>query len=446
MLWIALVPGTPDQNTPALESATEPADLKALSWWALQYGPRVCVLEQVVVTELEASARLFGGQKQLLQRIRSESVAQGVIGLAAAPTGLAALALTRHLPPPEPGAAVPAVACKRRDLVATLDRLPLVALTAVARHEAILVRIGCSTLADVRKLPRGGISRRFDADVLDALDRAYGLAPESYAWITAPEQFSARLEFPGRIEVAEGLIFGANRLLHQLKTWLAARQCGVTVITLHWEHDLQRRSEAKHGSLELRTAEATRDMQHLARLLSEHLARTVLNAPVVSIRLEATQVEALATASGLLLVEEQVHGESFQKLVERLSARLGAQNVVLGTPCADHRPQRMQAWQSASTAARTRKTPALPGYVQSHPAWILPQPLRLAMLRDRPVYQGPLTLLAGPERIEFGWWETREDLTLRDYFIAESQFAGLLWIYRQRLSDTIGWFLHGIYG
>ena len=412
----------------------------------MQYGPRVCVLEQVVVTEVEASARLFGGQKQLLQRIRCDSVEQGVVGLAAAPTGLAALALARHLPRTEPGVDVPAVACKQRDLVATLDRLPLTALSAVAKHETILVRIGCRTLADVRKLPRGGISRRFDADVLDALDQAYGLAPESYAWITVPEQFAASLEFLGRIEVAEGLVFGANRLLQQLKTWLAARQCGVTAITLHWEHDLQRRSEAKQGCLEIRTAEATRDMQHLARLLSEHLARTVLNAPVVSIRLEATQVEALPTASGILLVEEQTPGESFQKLVERLSARLGAENVVQGAPCADHRPQRMHAWQSATTLVRSRKTLALPGYVQSHPTWILPQPLRLAMVQDRPVYQGPLSLLAGPERIEFGWWETSDDLTLRDYFIAESQFAGLLWIYRQRLSDTIGWFLHGIYG
>ena len=57
-----------------------------------------------------------------------------------------------------------------------------------------------------------------------------------------------------------------------------------------------------------------------------------------------------------------------------------------------------------------------------------------------------MSLLAGPERIEVGWWEKAEDLTIRDYFIAESTYAGLLWIYRERVAEDIGWFLHGIYG
>lgn len=443
MLWIALVPGAPSESPS--ESITEPADIKALSWWTLQFSPRVCVLEETVLAELEASARLFGGKRKLLNRIRAECPDQGVAKLAAAPTALAAMALVRQLLA-APDGTIPAIACPQRDLAATLDSMPLAALSAVAKHSPILQRLGCRTLGDVRQLPRGGISRRFDAAVLDALDRAYGLAPETYEWVTVPEQFAASLEFLGRIEVAEGLMFGANRLLLQLKSWLAARQCGVTSICLHWEHDLQRRSEAKCGSLDIRTAEATRDMQHLARLMSENLARTVLNAPVVSIRLEAKEVEVLPTASGMLLVEDMAHGESFQHLIERLSARLGSDNVALGAPCADHRPQRMQAWQSASTVKRTRKPPALPGYAASHPSWILPVPLRLAIVKDRPIYQGSLSLLAGPERIEVGWWEKADDLTIRDYFIAESTYAGLLWIYRERVAEDIGWFLHGIYG
>ena len=445
MLWIALVPGQEAQNPSAPDSATAPADIRALSWWALQFSPRVCVLEEAVLAELESSARLFGGKRTLLERMRLECAGQGVAKMAAAPTALAALALVRQLHSTSDGS-VPTLACAPRKLPSVLDALPLGVLSAVEKHAATLQRLGCRTLADVRALPRGGISRRFDADLLAALDRAYGQAPEIHEWVVLPEQFAATLEFLGRIEVAESLMFGANRLLLQLKAWLAARQCGVTAITLHWEHDLQRRSEANSGHLEVRTGEATRDMQHLARLLSENLARTTLNAPVVSIRLEASVVEALPTASGLLLAQDTAAGESFQQLVERLSARLGADKVVLGTPATDHRPQRMQSWQNATGVARKRKLPALPGYVASHPSWILPQPLRLAIVHERPVYQGPLTLLAGPERIEHGWWEKPEDLNLRDYFIAESEYAGLLWIYRERLAQDTGWYLHGIYG
>jgi protein ImuB len=64
----------------------------------------------------------------------------------------------------------------------------------------------------------------------------------------------------------------------------------------------------------------------------------------------------------------------------------------------------------------------------------------------RPFRDGPLSLLAGPERIESGWWEDRS--VQRDYFVAEDSLHRLLWIYRERLRDDAagGWFLHGRFG
>jgi protein ImuB len=87
------------------------------------------------------------------------------------------------------------------------------------------------------------------------------------------------------------------------------------------------------------------------------------------------------------------------------------------------------------------------------PCWILPSPLPLALnskgpsgLAERPIYQGPLQLLAGPHRVEAGWWD---DLTVaRDYYVAHSEHAGLLWVFRERHApDTrrSPWFLHGFF-
>ncbi len=409
-----------------------------------------------MLLEVQASARLFGGQRALLSRIRDECPQLPVAALSVAPTALAALALVRCMHDQAPG--LQTASCSARTLATTLDALPLTALSAVAAHMPTLERLGCRTLAQVRRLPRGGMSRRFGAALLEALDQAYGLRTETYPWIVLPEQFSARLEFNSRIEVAQALMFGANRLLLQLKAWLVARQCGATGLVLHWEHDLVRRGDAHQGSIEVRTAEATRDVQHLAKLLAEHLGRTTLTAPVIEIRLEALGVEALSTVSTSLLPEDRVSGESLQQLIERLSARLGPEHVLCSEALADHRPQRMQAWTPASSASggkssRARKSIQVPGLVASHPPWILRQPIRLAVVRDRPLYQGPLVLLAGPERLEAGWWGKAEDtgdgdddLTLRDYFIAESTLAGLLWIYRQRAAGDLAWYLHGVYG
>ena len=53
---------------------------------------------------------------------------------------------------------------------------------------------------------------------------------------------------------------------------------------------------------------------------------------------------------------------------------------------------------------------------------------------------GRLELLAGPERIESGWWDGGE--VARDYFIARAPSSALLWIFRARGG---GWYLHGLF-
>jgi len=460
MLWIALrAPAS--ASSPPHDAASDSPEQLALAWWALQFSPRVCVLEEAVLLEVQDSLRLFGGQRALLQRVRAEAAQQQARALAVAPTALAALALLRTLPAEkevEEGEAatkpIPAKSCTAAALQRTLDALPIAVLSAAHPHAPTLQRLGCRTLGQVRALPRGGVSRRFGAALLEALDRAYGQRPDAFEWMALPEQFSARLEFMGRIEVAEGLLFGARRLLAQLGAWLLARQRGVLALTLHWEHDLVRRGDATNGSLNIRTAEATRDMVHLTRLLAEHLARVTLPAPVVAIRLEAPQTEALATQSISLLPEDVREGETLQQFIERVSARLGSDRVLRGQLVADHRPQHMQRWlPAATTATSTRKKPKLPPHLLLHPPWLLREPLRLAVQGERPIYQGPLTLLAGPERLESGWWsllsaaETEgQELALRDYFVARSPHAGLLWVYRRRSAGEPAWFLQGLYG
>ena len=454
MLWIALRPPAPcDASPSAHEPPPPPPEQQALAWWGLQFSPRVCVLEEAVLLEVQGSLRLFDGQRALLQRLRDELPLAGGTGLAVAPTALAALALLRTLPLADGTTPIPAISCTARRLMAALDVLPLLHLSATRAHEAVLARLGCRTLGQLRALPRGGVSRRFGAALLEALDRAYGSRPEAFEWVELPETFSVRLEFNGRIEVAEGMLFGARRLLGQLAGWLLARQRGVLALTLNWEHDLVRRGELHNGQLHVRTAEATRDITHLARLLGEHLARLTLPAPVQAIRLDATETEALQTASASLLPEEVRQGEPLQQLIERLSVRLGADRVLRGQTLADHRPQHMQAWRPAGEPVAKTKVPALPRHLQLHPPWILREPLRLAVQDHRPIYQGPLIMLAGPERLESGWWSLAsaaevegEELAQRDYFVARSPQAGLLWVYRRRSAGEPAWFLQGLYG
>jgi protein ImuB len=332
------------------------------------------------------------------------------------------------------------------------------------------------------------VARRFGAELLAALDQAYGLRPEVYPWLHLPEVFDAPLELAAQVDTAPALLFGARRLLAQLLEWLRARQRGVLVLELRWELDA-RRSNALHldahhdasgyGRLELRTAQATQDLRHLERLLAEQLARVTLPAPVLYLRLRTLATQPLSGESHSLLVDEVRSGDSLHHMLERVAARLGPDQVLCASTQADHRPERMQRWQpcaapgaedAADAAAhpagkkRTRSaapvasliadSPSSPAPFALYPSWLLAAPQSLLVQHAQPQFHGPLVLLVGPQRLEAGWLES-EAPALRDYFIARSQRHGLLWIYCDRLGpqssgDAIQqarakWYLHGVF-
>ena len=244
MLWSALLlPSAP--TAPCTEAAR-----RAVATWALQFTPRVALADGAVLMEVAASVRLFGGKRALRDRVVAESPDVGVAQVAWAANSLAALALARA--GIENGFKQP--------LPVLLDALPMDVLDAVHPHQRTLAHIGCRTLGDVRALPRGGVSRRFDKQLLQALDQAYGAEPEAHVWVALPERFDERLELMARVEQAPALLWGARRLLLVMSGWLAARRAGVTAFTLRWAHDAMRSRDAgEGGEITVRTAEPTRD-------------------------------------------------------------------------------------------------------------------------------------------------------------------------------------------
>lgn len=442
MHWIALQP-QPDAAPGELTDT-----LAALGWWALQFTPRVARCEGAVLLEVSASARLWGGLAQLLDRILASNTQLAPVNHAQGATSLIAFARLQSAA-----------------LVSALpDDLPLTCLAAARPHLATLQKIGCTHWGQLRALPRGGVVRRFGASLLQALDQAYGLRPDVFPWLVLPDVFESTLELSAQVDAAPALLFGARRLLGSLQVWLQLRHCGVLAVELRWTLDA-RRSCARHGGLVVRTAEPTADMAHLARLLAEHLAQVTLPAPVLYLRLRSLETQQLPGRSASLLPHELSTGDSLHQLLERLSARLGAQQVQQWQANFDHRPERMQTWHSAENATQLIATcegnTSASGLKHAkkfelYPTWLLARPLRLAVRRQQPLYLGPLTLLAGPQRIEAGWWGGG-DCALRDYFVARSAQAGLLWVYRERLAGhslaqgasnpapEAEWYLHGLF-
>ncbi|WP_374669543.1 DNA polymerase Y family protein [Ramlibacter sp.] len=426
MHWIALSPSSDEDRT-------------AWGWRALQFTPRVAAVEEALLLEVGASLRLFGGRQRLLRRLLK---AAAVIPWAEGPTSLVALALLRLRQAGEP---VP---------TRLPDDLPLPTLSAARAALPTLARVGCTTWGELRALPRAGVARRFGAALLQALDAAWGERPERYEWLALPQAFNQSLELPALATSAPDLLAGAQRLLTLLAAWLAARNRGVLAIAFEWQLDLRRldgRPLPPSEQLVIRTAQPTQAMRHLRRLAAEQFARTTLAAPAHTLRLRTLETVPWGGLTTSLLPEEQRSGERLHELVERLSVRLGEANVLVAEPRQDWRPECMQAWRPArqgladGVAARAQDAAdAL------YPPWLLREPVPLQVKADKPFYLGPLALLTRARRLEAAWWDTAQaGPVLRDYFIARSEAAGLLWIFRERLAPeqqaAARWFLHGLY-
>lgn len=459
MQWLALhwLPdATSDDGasaTPSLPVALSP---ETLGWWALQFTPRVAWLDEALLLEVSACERLWGGLQSLMRLMSANNPMPGTrIQKAQGPSSLVALARLRLF------------ARGERPPLGALSALPLDTLTAAREHLDVLARLGCRTWGDVAALPRGGLSRRFGAALREALDVAWSLRPDNHTWLTLPDAFEQKLELPALAEGAPELMWSANRLLAALQVWLRARQRGVLALELEWTLDLRRYNGVDlppHQSVTVRTAEPTQDMAHLRRLMSERLALTTLAAPASWLRLRSIDTAPWAGASTSFLPDESRKGDKLHEMVERLSARLGAQQVVVAVPQADHRPEQMQVWcpalqKGTRTVARkpgAARTPAAEVQPDSlRPPWMLQTPLPLEMRDGHPWYQGRLDRLIGPQRLEAGWWNRDAEAgsghpAVRDYYVAESPQAGLVWVFRERPSrcfagDEERWFLQGLY-
>jgi protein ImuB len=483
--WIALLPG------PAPELELEPAGapsalLQQLGWWALQFTPRVALLEDAVVLEVAASERLFGGPQALRDRVQTGAVVQlatrGVpkLGCAHAATARAALALARssHAFAAPHGIATEA---DQQLQPKALSNLPLHSLTAVAVHASTLAQLGCRSLGDVRALPRSGLSRRFGAGILQAMDQAWGERPETFEWLQLPTTLDVQHELPCRTDTAAGLLPAFEQLMHALCAWLAGQQAGAEEVELRWCHEWANKGEARWQSWPMRLASPVTDVGLRVQRMVPWVAESDdLFAGGAGAALGAT--DGLVTPAAW-----RSQQEALLALVERFHVRLGPARVQQAQGWTDHRITHAQRWLPAmATLAQApmrapQSAPTVPwqatpasahasatGHAVPQPCWLLPTPLPLAVdnrhaPREQPLYQGPLQLLAGPHRIEAGWWDEPAEANAvaepnadpnvhtqaRDHYLASSPRAGLLWVFRNRHAPADGsspWFLQGFFG
>ena len=382
-----------------------------LATWAYGFSSQVSLaLPHAIVLEIGRSRGILGDWPAISRRMASELDAMGLRHrLVAAPNPHAAWVLAR---------AHDQLGVDEHHLLQALGQVSVERSGLPAETVATLARSGLRRLRQVFDLPRESLARRFAPSVLAHLDALRSHEAASLPLFAPPDRFEARIEFEYEVESSQALQFPLRRLTADLATFLSCRDGGVQRFTLTFEHERHPHSTLTVGLLAPERAATM--LFELARIRLEHLR---LPAGTRGMQLLADELPPFVPAARDLFDARPQQAVPWTQLRERLRARLGdaaVQDVVLH---ADHRPERA----TRSTGATPKQMPPLP----RRPAWLLPRPVPL---------RGQVEVLAGPERIEAGWWDGND--VQRDYAIVRTREGQEAWAFSTPRYPG-QWWLHG---
>lgn len=412
--------------------SAEQAALERLATWAYQFSGTVILGE--IFTELQrarttalwleigASLRLFGGFRKLIEQLEQELgnlFYSYQLGIAPTLEGAALLART-------------GVRVAITTAAALRTRIEAVSVTWLNLDPWIsqqLQTVGVRTVGLLLSLPRDGVAKRFGPEVCTYLDRLTGKAPDPRPTYRLPPKYDAHFEFDAEVRSTEALLFPLRRMLREFAGFLRARDTGVQSFTLRFIH-----RDAVATAIVIGLATPDRSSERFLALTRERLEHAVLPSATVALQLSADEFAMPTALHTDMLSGAAEQSEDFSHTMDRLSARLGEQQVHGLTAVADHRPE--TSWAPADAADTDSRLTRAPLKFPERPLWLLPQP--------KPLQQSgwsALVTASGPERIESGWWDGGD--VQRDYFIAHTAQGTTLWIFKD-LNDG-SWHLHGFW-
>ncbi len=415
--------------------------LERLAAWALQFTPTVTLeSHQGIVLEAAPSLRLQGGLDALMRKIINGCERLGYrVMYGVAPTARAAWWFAISVPS-SPRRRGPSVVerktldsrlrgnddmvdvCDDKIFYHRLGKLHITALRWPLQTVDLLQALGIHTIADCLTLPRAGLVQRFGFELANQIDQAMGLKPDVRPVFSTPQQFHSRIELPAEVSEIDALLFPLKRLLIEMEGFLRGLGAGVQSVRVELEQGSKQRESFSVGLLA-----PEREHQRLLMLISARLMNVKLERSVWALSLHAEQLQTLSGKQQSFLADRTSHQLAHRQLLERLQARLGKSKVQTIAPQSDHRPE--HAWFIGNVSQRE----AINTF-PLRPLWLLPQP--------RPIDGADIALIAGPERIEAGWWDGKS--VQRDYYVARNGKGAVLWIYCPH-RELGQWYMHGLF-
>lgn len=399
--------------------------LQRLAAWAYQFSSTVIVGEistdhrrarmTALWLEIGSSLKLFGGFRKLIEHIERElQQLQYTYLLGIAPTLEGAALLAR--------AEIRIALTSPAALGSHISGLPVSQLSLEPEITQQLHTAGVRTIGLLLEIPRAAVAKRFGPQTSQFLDQLIGRAADPRPAFKLPDEYAAHMEFEFEVRSTESLLFPVHRMLREFMGFLRARDTAVQHFKLILRH-----RETAPTELRIGLSIAERDAERFFALVREQLERTQLAAPAVALSLSARHFTAPAALQADLMNGSAKHAEELSHTMDRIIARLGAEQVHGLKQIAEHRPEK--SWAPASPG----EVSLTPRFAE-RPLWLLPEP--------RPLHRSALPQIqSSPERIENGWWDGGD--VQRDYFVARTSGSAALWIFRDLRDGS--WYLHGFW-
>lgn len=427
--------------------------------WCQRYTPlAACNPPDGVLLDITGCAHLFGGEaaliEDLVKRLRhfGFSVRTGVAG-----TIGAAWAMARHA---DNACVMPG--CERERLLP----LPLSALRIAGETAAALRRVGLRCIGDIVDLPRAPLAARFGSDLLRQLDRALGYEHEPLTPRLPVAPYIVEQPFAEPVDRVEDILAAIEQLAQRLSLMLEQRGEGLRRTELTLFH-----ADGKVSRILAYTSQPICDPNEVCALFAECLAG--LADPLDPrfgfdlIRLNVTVAEPCPQQQ--VTLDADANNAGLERLIDRLSARLGTRRVTQLLAQGSHTPELA----GINVPAQSLRTDTDRGWAEFRRVMaelsLRPlRPLRL-LLRPEPIEaiasvpDGPplrfrwrralheVVAAEGPERIEGAWWSENAG-PARDYFQVEDKSGRRFWVYRAGLyrdaaagAPPPAWFLHGLF-
>jgi protein ImuB len=434
------------------DHAADFALLEAIADWSDRYTPLVGLNSpDGLMLDVSGCAHLFGGESAMASDVTARLARQGLqarAGLADTPGCAWALARYGDTSLAPPG-----------EQHAVLLPLPLAALRIGNDVVAALAQAGLKRIADVIDRPRAPLAARFGQEFLKQFDRALGREEETITPRLPLPSYVTERRFPEPIALQSDVLGTIEQLAHELNHVMERHGKGARRLQIA----LFRVDGVVHR-IEARAGQPLRDAERIQQLFAERL--DVIGDECDPgfgydvIRLSALAVEPFEAAQIGLSGED--HTRELAHLIDRLSARFGAQRVTRQLPCNTHIPEfavvdvPAQSARNKSAACPIAQDRLLP----ARPLRLFTQPEPVETIAEVP--EGPpvrfrwrqvlheVATTEGPERIAMEWWRDDQGHALtRDYFHVESKQGLRAWLYREGLyareTGHPRWFLHGLF-